>query len=62
MDVSSAVSQVGDVAVAAGVIGLAVLVMLIGIKSYKWIASSGGGGAPSSNSTFSNNPDDVPFD
>jgi hypothetical protein len=37
IDVSTATTAITDAGTAAGVIGLAVLVMLIGVKAWHWI-------------------------
>jgi len=37
MDTTALVAAIGDVSLAAGVIGAAVLVMLVGMKAYKWV-------------------------
>lgn len=39
IDVTEATTKIGDAAVAGAAIGLAVLVMLIGIRVFKWVRS-----------------------
>jgi len=37
VDTTAITTAIGDAATAAGVVGAAVLVMIVGIKVYKWI-------------------------
>jgi len=40
IDVASVTTAIGDAGTAAGTVGAAVLVMIVGIKVYKWIRAS----------------------
>lgn len=40
IDVSDATAAIGDAATAGGAVGLAVVVMLIGIKVFKWLRTA----------------------
>ncbi len=61
VNVSAVVAVLGDTAAAAGAVGLAVLVMLAGVKVYRWVREAvDGGGAGWSDRSYEEWKDD-PF-
>jgi hypothetical protein len=60
MDISPVVDIVQDCAVAGAGLGLAVLIMLIGLKAYRWLAAAGDIGYSAGSPMTPD--DDAPFD